>query len=146
MIINKKFKELKGLVEYEIILDDSRNLFNYDCDCEDNIELFEYEEFSNLNEMIYAMSDDAIQAIKKHYEQEYQGVKEVKIVNIIFTTSSEDKKAQSRISVSSGSVDGWATVDINNKDVEHRLVTNLEQVKRIIDNTLEEYPIKYTRE
>lgn len=145
MIINKKFTQLKGIVEYEIVLQEERSLF-HDCDCDEEFEIFEFENFSNLKELEIALSDETINKIKKDYEEIYSSVEEVIITNIIFTNSSEDTKLQSRISVSKVGVHGWATVEIDNKDIEHRLVSNLEQVKRIIDNTLEEYPIKFTRE
>lgn len=147
MIINKRFAELKGVVEYEVVIEDDFNLFTYDCECDDEIEVFEYERFSNLDELLVALSDSTLEQIREEHAETYananQRVEEVKITNIIFTTSSEDKKSQSRLSVSDQGVHGWSTVEVNNSDVEHRLLTNLEQVKKIIDNTLEEYPIKY---
>lgn len=150
MIINKKFADLKGVIEYEVIVSDSFSLFNYDCECEDEIEIFEYDKFSNLNELLVGLSDSRIEKIKRHYNEIYANsnseVEEVCVRNIIFTTYSLDKKTQSRMSISETGVHGWSTVEINNEDIEHRLVSNLEQVKKIIDNTLEEYPIKFTRE
>lgn len=146
MIINKKFAEIKGYVCYEIFLEEKRTIFDHDCDCEEDFELTEYEHFASLQELDNALSLETRKEIKEQYETEYNRNCTIELVNVTFIASSQDKKTETRFSLDNNMVNGWATVEINNNDVENRLLTNLEQVKRIIDNTLEEYPIKYTRE
>jgi hypothetical protein len=129
MIINKTLSTLGGHVEYEI-------LFGGECDCEDE-GLLEYEKFTNLTELLTAISPDKAEELRKHYDAE-----EVKMLGISFQTIAEDGQAGAHVMIND-KVHGWVTAKINNKDVESRLLANLEQVKRIIDNTLQEYPVKY---
>lgn len=146
MIINKKFADLKGFVVYEVFLAEKRTIFDHGCDCEDDMELTEYEDFNNLEELLLALSDKTKEDIQKHYETEYDREAEVKLVNITFNAHCQDRETEARISIETVGITGWATVEINNEDIEHRLLTNLQFVKKILDNTLEEYPIKYSRE
>jgi hypothetical protein len=146
MIINKKFVDLKGFVVYEVFLAEKRTIFDHDCDCEDDMEITEYEDFNNLEELLLALSDKTKDDIQKHYETEYDREAEVKLVNITFNAHSQDRQTEARMSIEQLGITGWATVEINNEDIDNRLLTNLEFVKKIVDNTLEEYPIKYSRE
>ncbi|QYY44751.1 hypothetical protein SAMN04489735_104529 [Aneurinibacillus thermoaerophilus] len=129
MIINKTLSNLGGNVEYEIF-------FGFECECEDG-GLLEYEKFTNLTELLEAVSPDKVEEIRSHYD-----AVEVKITGISFNTATEDREAG--VSVMIGEkVQGWVTAKFDNKDVESCLLANLEKVKRIIDNTLNEYPVQY---
>lgn len=133
MIINKQTENLKGTVEYLVQWhEDPITSF------EDDNEFYEYENFTNLKELISAMTDEKLEDIKNHFD-----AKEVKIVGINFSASSNDEETSSLIMVGSNYIKGWVTTKINNDDIDNRLLINVKKLKEIIDNTLDEYPIKY---
>jgi sensor histidine kinase regulating citrate/malate metabolism len=134
MIINKKLESLNGTVEYEVIFNPQHHFFN---DSDDE-EIMEYKKFKNLNDLIKCLSNETLEKIKADYDD----VKEVVINSVIFDSKSEDREGSTHLSVSSG-IHGWISTTIDNKDVENRLMLNIREVKRIIDNSLDEYPVKY---
>jgi hypothetical protein len=135
MIITKKLESLNGTVEYEVVFNPQHHFFN---DFDDDEEIMEYKKFKNLNELLKCLSDETLEKIKADYDD----VKEVVINAIIFNSKSEDGEGTAYLSVSNG-VHGWTSTKIDNTDVENRLMLNIKEVKRIIDNTLDEYPVKY---
>ncbi|RNB59390.1 hypothetical protein EDM57_04405 [Brevibacillus gelatini] len=128
MNINKKTENVIGTVEYEVD-------FGYYGDEE---EFLEYEKFTNLNELLTALSNDKLEEIRNHYE-----AKGIKVVSISFLNRSEDKETEARMMITDKKLNGWVTTKINNDDIDNRLLTNIQRMKEIIDNTLEQYPIRY---
>lgn len=134
MIINKKLEELRGRVEYEIKF--KSDIFREDSDDDG---LMEYKPFKNLPELLKCLSEETINKFKADYGED---VEQIIITSISFDAKNEDGETAMHLFVSDN-VRGWTTSKINNEDINNRLLTNIEKVKRIIDNTLEEYPVKY---
>lgn len=137
MIINKKMSQFKGIIEYSYrpsykeIRD--QGITEDDLDC-----MWEADTFESLNELIDKMQESELQKIRDTFD-----VEDVWISNITFNGTSEDGETTAQIMFADSSKRGHLSTKIENEDINSRLLTNLEKVKRIIDNTLDEYPVKY---
>jgi|GEM_PF-6686567 len=129
MIINKSIEAVKGLVEYSI---------NFDGYSEED-ELLEYEEFNNIKELMVALSKEKLQEIKETYHE----ADRIKIISISFKGTTEDKDTSFQIFLTDNEVRENVVAKIDNDDIDNRLLSNVEKIKEIIDNTLNQYPIKY---
>ena len=130
MIINKEFEELKATIYYQITF---KGLAH------DDEVLDEFVTVRTFDELLKHLGEFGIKKMK----EEYDSAASIKISGIEITS---DKKEDTSISVqlhSGRKMTAYATTKIENEDIENRMMTNLQQVKRIIDNTLSEYPIKY---
>lgn len=127
MIVNKNFKSLKGKIEYEVI---------YDCEYEDDV-IFEYSGFNNLKGLLRKLSKEHIDSL---YD-EYDGASEIKVVGVTFDLKEDETNLN--LSVFEDEVNANVVTKINNDDIDNRLLLNIKAMKNIIDNTLEQYPIKY---
>lgn len=137
MIITKGMNQVKGYIEYsyrpqawEIY---TEGITQDDLDC-----MYESDTFHSLNEFMEKLKPEVLESIKKEYDAE-----EVWISNISFMGKSEDNKTSADIMFSDNRVGGHISTTINNNDIESRLLLNLNKVKQIIDNTIEQYPVKY---
>lgn len=98
-----------------------------------------YEKIRNAaKELADALSAAKIKDIKDHYEADT-----VFVTSISFNGSSEDKEATSRFFLTEKGVSGGVSAKIDNEDIDNRLLLNIKNNKRLIDNTLEQYPVKY---
>ncbi|WP_440109993.1 hypothetical protein [Paenibacillus sp. QZ-Y1] len=128
MIIAKKLDSVSGNVEYSV------NFKGYS----ESEELLEYEKFSNIKELTDALSESKLKDIKDHYEAD-----NVFVTSVSFNGHSEDKETSSRFFLTEDGVSGGVSAKIDNEDIDNRLLMNIQNIKRLIDNTLEQYPVKY---
>lgn len=137
MIITKGMKSVKGYIEYSYRPHEheiySEGISDDDLDC-----MFESDTFYSLQEMLEKIKPEVLDKIKEDFD-----ASEVYISSISFMGSSEDKETTSNIMFADTRVSGHVSTKVNNEDIDSRLLLNLGKVKQIIDNTLEQYPIKY---
>lgn len=127
MIVNKNFKSLKGRIEYEVTYEDMY---------EDDV-IFEYGGFNDLKGLLRRLSKEHIDSL---YD-EYDGASKIEIIGITFDLKEEDTHLN--LSINKDQVSSNISTKINNEDIDNRLLLNINSIKKIIDNTLEQYPIKY---
>ena len=139
MIITKGMSEVKGYIEYSY--DYKRTMMCDDISEDDRACMFESETFTSLEEFLEKTQDAFLGKIKEHL-----GADRVWISHISFSGKSEDSETTASLSMSeSKKNNGHVATTIKNEDVESRLLLNLQQVKKIIDNTLEHYPEHFSK-
>lgn len=84
------------------------------------------------------MRPEVIEKIKNSYDAD-----KVWISCISFKGKSEDGKTSADISLFENSQRGHVATEIENKDITDRAFLNLQKIKQIVDNTINQYPIKY---
>lgn len=113
--------------------------FTYGFTEEDEEMPFESDTFYSLEELLNKVSQTRLDEIKKEYDAD-----KVWISCISFKTQSEDEETAADISLFEHRKSmGIISTKINNKDITNRALINIKKLKEIIDNTLEQYPIKY---
>jgi len=130
MIVNKKFNEIKATVHYEIKFN---GLASDDEIIDESIEV------KNFEALLKYLGEFGIAKMRDVYES----ADSIKVVGLTIGTEKQGETSMSIQLFGGKQFNGWATTKIENEDIESRLMTNLHQVKRIIDNTLDEYPMKY---
>ena len=139
MIITKGMSEVKGYIEYSY--DFKRTMFCDDISEDDRDSMFESDTFNSLEEFLAKIQDGTLEEIKKNL-----GADKVWISHISFSGKSDDGETTATLGLSEGKKkQGHVATTIQNEDVESRLLLNLQQVKTIIDNTLEQYPQRYSK-
>ncbi|MBP1308908.1 hypothetical protein JOD82_001928 [Paenibacillus sp. 1182] len=147
MIVTKSMDTVKGYIEYAY----AYKVGMFEEDTNDPDTQFESDTFSSLKEFLVKVSPDMIEEMRKNL-----GVDRVWISHVGFEATSNDGEVSSSLSMfdrrknqssifepSEKSSRGTVSVKLNNEDIESRLMENLQKVKRIIDNTLGEYAVKY---
>ncbi|PPB12990.1 hypothetical protein [Brevibacillus laterosporus] len=138
MIVNKSAEKFMGYIEYSY-RPDPNVCFTYGFTEEDEEIPFESDIFYSLEELLNKVSQTRLEEIKKEYEAD-----KVWISCISFKTQSEDKETTADISLFEHRKSmGIISTKINNEDITNRALINIKKLKEIIDNTLEECPIKY---
>lgn len=136
MIITKGMEKVSGYIEYSYDYKD-----NPDITDDDRESMFESDTFHSLEELLEKLQPSVLEEIKDSYDADV-----VWVSAISFKGESEDKETKSEISMFSGKASrGHVATTIHNEDINNRLLLNLQHVKSIIDNTLEQYPVKYSR-
>lgn len=130
MIVNKKFNEFKATVHYEIKYD---GLASEDEIVDESIVV------KNFDALLKCLGEFGIEKIR----EEHQSADSIKVVGLTLDSEKQEETSMQVQLFRGKQFNGWATTKIENEDIESRLMTNLHQVKRIIDNTLNEYPIRY---
>lgn len=144
MIINKRVGEIKGYVTFNY---EPKERFGrmFDEVTEDDLDaMFETKKFNNLKELLSLTDPNSkvIEEIKEDYD-----AGRVYISHIAFEGKSEDSKTNVTLSYGLDSpTNGHISTEINNDDIDNRVLTNLKRIKEITDNALEQYPIAYTRQ
>ncbi|PGL14363.1 hypothetical protein CN912_06110 [Bacillus cereus] len=134
MIINKAAKEVKGNVVYSYSVKE----YPFSPEIAED-DMWDNRKFKSLEELLKFTSQEVLDEMKEDL-----GVHRVWVSGISFEAKSEDEETQFRIAMyEDNKVQSWVTTKINDEDISNRAVTNLKKVKEIIDNTLEQYPIKY---
>lgn len=136
MIISKSLGKLEGLVEYTYGYNRTFHSISED-ELDDTT--WDSERFNSLSELLELLSPEKVKEIQDNYDADY-----CLVSNITFTASSNDEsETLARVMVGVNGFQGHLSTKINNDDIESRMKLNLEKVKRIIDNTLDEYPVMY---
>jgi hypothetical protein len=141
MIVTKATGKVKGYIEYSYEL--KREPFDRGDEEEDGTQ-YESDTFSTLTEMLEKLKPEVLEEVR-----ESVGAIKVWISCISLDGKSEDGDTTAGLSLYSdrkrGTDEsrGHLSTKINNEDVDSRLMLNLNQIKRILDNTLEEYPVSY---
>ncbi|MCU5173757.1 hypothetical protein [Bacillus paranthracis] len=134
MIVNKAAKEVKGNVVYSYSIKE----YPFSPEITED-DMWDNRKFKSLEELLKFTSQELLDEMKEDL-----GAHCVWVSGISFEAKSEDEETQFRIAMyEDNKVQSWVTTKINDEDISNRAVTNLQRVKEIIDNTLEQYPIKY---
>jgi len=128
MIINKKVEKVTGQVEFETI-------FEADSFMGDDTEDYTYENFTNLTELMKLLNPEYLKTIKDETDCD-----RVKVSGILFYGNGEGANFKGHIG---RGLDGFVSVNIENEDVDKRVFTNLEAIKKIAENALSGYPTAY---
>jgi len=128
MIINKKVKKVTGQVEFETV-------FEADSLMGDDTVDYTYKSYTNLSELMELLNPDYLQTIKDEDDCD-----RVKVSTIIF--HGEGDGAQFSGHVGRG-LDGFVSATIENQDIDKRVSTNLEAIKKIVENSLSGYLTAY---
>lgn len=135
MIIAKGFKGVTGYIEYSYDVEDSMGFEP----CEhDKDTQFESDTFQNLAELLDKVSDKTLEEVR-----ESVGAKRVWVSTITLKGKSEDGETSAELCLYDNREEGRVSTKIENKDIDNRLLVNLQKMKEIVDNTLDQYPIKY---
>ncbi|MFB0830773.1 hypothetical protein ACEU2D_14315 [Brevibacillus laterosporus] len=138
MIVNKSTEKFMGYIEYSY-RPDSNVYFTYGFTEEDEEIAFESDTFYSLEELLNKVSQTRLDEIKEEYD-----ANKVWISCISFKAKSEDEEIAADISLFDRRKSmGVISTKINNEDITNRALINIKKLKEIIDNTLEQYPIKY---
>lgn len=137
MIITKGMKEINGYIEYSYRPDEAticnEGITEDDLDC-----MYESDTFTTLAELTQKMEPAVLEKIKNDYHAE-----KVWISCISFKGKSEDGETTADISMYDSKNGGHVATEIKNEDITDRAMLNMKKIKQIVDNTLEQYPIKY---
>lgn len=137
MIIAKGCKHITGYIEYSY--DVKRSAFSEEpCDHEKDM-MFESDTFQNLSELLDKVSAETIEKVRESLD-----ASKVWVSTITLRGKSEDGETTSELCLYEDRNEGRVSTKIENGDIENRLLTNIQSLKKIIDNTLEEYPVKYS--
>ncbi|ADO59672.1 hypothetical protein [Paenibacillus polymyxa] len=147
MIVTKSMDTVKGYIEYAY----AYKVGMFEEDTNDPDTQFESDTFSSLKEFLVKVSPDMIEEMRKDL-----GVEWVWISHVSFEATSKDGEVSSSLSMFDRrknqnitlepfekSSHGTVSVKLDNADIESRLMENLQKVKRIIDNALDEHVVKY---
>ncbi|MED1667008.1 hypothetical protein [Brevibacillus laterosporus] len=138
MIVNKSAEKFMGYIEYSY-RPDPNVCFTYGFTEEDEEMPFESDTFYSLEELLNKVSQTRLEEFKKEYDAD-----KVWISCISFKAKSEDEETAADISLFDRRKSmGVISTKISNKDITNRALTNIKKLKEIIDNTLEQYSIKY---
>jgi NurA-like 5'-3' nuclease len=144
MIINKRVEEVQGYVTFNY---EPKENFGrmFDTVTEDDLEaMFETKRFNNLKELL--MLTDSNSKVIEEIKEDYNAGR-VYVSHIGFTGKSEDNKTNVTLSYGlSTPTNGFISTEINNEDIDNRVLTNLKRIKEITDNALEQYPIAYRKQ
>ena len=130
MIINKQFENIKVKIFYDIKYD------GLACDdevCEEEVTV------ENLNALLLYLGDYGINKIKEEHEY----ADSIIVSGISIQTEKEEGVRGQMNLYKDRKFHGWVTAEVNNEDVDNRLLNNLRHIKHAVDNALEGYPIKY---
>jgi hypothetical protein len=137
MIVTKAASKVTGYIEYSYEPDDyqifSGEVSQDDLDC-----MYESDKFNSLDELLAKLQPEVLEEIKREYD-----AKRVWVSNISFSAQSESGDTTSNISMFTNGSRGFMSTKIENEDIESRLMLNFHKVKEIIDNTIDQYPVKY---
>jgi len=128
MIINKKVQLVTGQVEYQTIWE-----HDFMSDGETD---YEYRKFTTIGELLELISEEQLCEIKNDLDCD-----QISVSGIVLNGSGD--MARFRGSIGERKLEGYITVDIDNQDINKRIINNLEAIKKIAENTLSEYPIAY---
>lgn len=138
MIINKSAKQFKGYIEYSYGFD-YVNRFVHGITEDDEECMFESDTFDSLEELLEKLKPEVLDKIKEEYCAD-----RVWVSCISFKAESEDKKTSADISLyENKKARGFISTEINNEDITDRALLNIKKIKDIVDNTLDQFPIKY---
>jgi len=96
---------------------------------------YTYKSYTNLFELMELLNQEYLQIIKDEDDCD-----RVKVSAIIF--HGEGAGAHFSGHVGRG-LDGFISATIDNQDIDKRVFTNLEAIRKIVDNTLDGYPTTY---
>jgi hypothetical protein len=136
MIITKGMAQVSGYIEYRY--DFKYSMFTEEITDDDRDCMYESDTFNSLSELIEKMKPEVLEGIKAQYDAD-----EVWISCVSFKGKSKDGETTSDLSLYENKNGGHVATKIDNDDIESRLLLNLNKVKQIIDNTIEQYPVKY---
>ncbi|HEY5561945.1 MAG TPA: hypothetical protein VIK72_09380 [Clostridiaceae bacterium] len=128
MIINKKVELVTGQVEYQTIWEHD---FMRDGETD-----YEYMKFTTIRELLELISEKQLNRLKEETDCD-----KVIVSGIVLNGSGE--MARFRGGIGERKLEGFITVDIDNQDIDKRIINNLEAIKKIVENTLSEHPIAY---
>jgi len=136
MIVTKGMSEISGYIEYSY--DYETTMFNRDITEEDRDCMFESDTFKTLSEMLEKMQPEVLEKIKDSYEAD-----KVWISCISFKGHSGDGETTSSLSLFENENGGHVATTISNEDITERAMLNMKKIKEIVDNTIDQYPVKY---
>ena len=136
MIIVKESNNVTGYIEYRY--DYNKGRFSFEETEIDPDIMYVSDTFSTLDEMLEKLKPETLEEIKKEY-----GADNVWISCISFKGKSKDKKTFANLSMYEDKNRGNISTEIQDDDITNRALLNIKKIKRIVDNTLNEYPIKY---
>lgn len=135
MIVTKSINEVLGYIEYSY----EYKKEPFEEDPNDPGTQYESDTFSTLHEFLQKVSPSVIEEIR-----EQLSVERVWVSNITLRAKSEESGISANLSMfDKGKSRAIMSATINNEDVESRLLINLQKMKEIVDNTLQDYPVKY---
>ena len=130
MIVNKQFQEIDVTVHFEIRYAGLA--------CDDTI-TEESVKVKSFNALVHCLGGYGAESLRK----EHEFAENITVSGITIGTETVDDTSMYIRLFRGQAFSGWGTVTIANADIENRLLSNLQQVKKIIDNTLEGYPQRY---
>lgn len=136
MIISKPIQNVSGYVEYRY--DYKQSLLTENPTDEDKETMFTGKGFNSLEELLNLIKQKELDKVKEEYEADI-----VLISSITFDGKSEDSKTTSQLHLCEDGNGGHVATKIENQDITDRAMLNMEVIKKIADNTLEHFPVKY---
>lgn len=138
MIITKSANQIKGYIEYRYDFNPANRMI-HEITHEDEEMMYEIDTFSSLEELLEKLKPEVLEEIRKHYEAD-----KVWVSCISLKAVSENGETTAEITLFENKKGrGYVATKIHNEDITNRALLNIKKIKEIVDNTLEQFPIKY---
>jgi len=96
---------------------------------------YTYKSYTNLSELIELLNPEYLQTIKDEDDCD-----KVKVSAVIFHGEGDGAHFSGHVG---RDLDGFVSATIDNQDIDKRISTNLEAIKKIAENTLNGHPTTY---